>query len=202
MPLSAVNSATSTLKPTRRLKAAASKVFEGVSSSFVHLTAADAEQLTQYAEWSAIYSDALRETQRSPTISVPVVNRTSGNVVGERITRSPSFATLREAQQQVTSLARRLLIDAHSADKRARLLTRKARALQALEAEQAAITAQTFTEEEIEAEMNDLIRRGYTPRGEALRNAALDYLRIKREIAGIEDDPDCDVLFASPRRSV
>src|SRR5690242_958918 len=127
----------SELKPTRRLKPAARKVFDNVSTSFVHLAATDAEALTAYSEWSAIYAEALRETQRSPMVSVPVVNRSTGNVVGERTTRNPMFASMREAQQHVTSLGRRLLIDAHSAEKRQRLLTKKARALAAAEHAQA-----------------------------------------------------------------
>lgn len=198
MDISAVNSETSTLKPTRRLKPAARKVFDGVLSSFVHLGPSDAEQLTAYAEWSAIYAEALRETQRRPTVSVPVINRSTGNVVGEKTTRNPAFATLREAQQHVTSLGRRLLIDAHSADKRQRLLTKKARALAASEHATAAKddARASFSEEQIGDTMRELRQHGYTLRGEALRNLALTQLETRAYIAGMADDPDCAYLFA------
>lgn len=129
-----------TLLPTRRLTAKERAVFDRVSSQFAHLTASDAEQLTQYAESSVRYEAAVRETKKHPTVSQPVINRTTGNVVGEKPVRNPAFATLREAQAQMVSLGRRLLIDAHSADKRQKLLTRKSRSLTAAEQDTPALT--------------------------------------------------------------
>jgi phage terminase small subunit len=201
--LDVVNIATSEtplLKPTRRLKPSARKVFEQVQAGFIHLSPSDAEQLTQYAEWSAIYADALHETQRHPTITVPVINRSTGNVVGEKIVRNPMFATLREAQQQVTTLGRRLLIDAHSADKRQRLLTKKARALTASEQAQAAENARgeefTFTDEQIVAVMHELTERGDQHTGDELRQGALCELRFAAMIARDKNDPEMKELFA------
>lgn len=187
-------SETALLKPTRRLKSAARKVFEQVSSSFVHLAPTDAETLTQYSEWSAIYQEALRETQRSPTVSIPVINRSTGNVVGERTARNPAFATLREAQQHVTSLGRRLLIDAHSADKRQRLLTKKSRALAASEQAQAAQTdAPKWTEEQITEMMRRIAPRFAATPAVDLRSAAICELELQE----CATDPECaDMLLA------
>lgn len=43
--------------------------------------------------------------------------------------------------------------------------------------------------------MQELIARGYIVRGDALRNVALDHLRILADIAGVENDPECANLF-------
>lgn len=187
-----------TLKPTRRLKPAARKVFDKVSSGFVHLAPTDAETLTAYSEWSAIYAEALRETQRSPLVTVPIVNRSTGNVVGERTTRNPMFATLSEAQAHVTSLGRRLLIDAHSAEKRQRLLTKKARALAAAEHAQAESTddvAPKWSEEEIAKMMRRLAPTLASTPAVNLRSAAICQL----ELIECAADPECaDILLANP----
>ena len=187
------------LTPTRRLLKAEREVFERIRSEFVHLSVTDAEQLTQYAEAVARYEAALRETKKHPTVSAPVVNRRSGNIVGEKVIRNPAFVTLRESQAQMTTLARRLMIDAHSAEKRQRMLTKKARALAAAEQAQAADASRVFPEEQIAAMMADLIRRGYIPRGDALRNLAISDLEIRAYIVGVEDDPEFADLFVEDR---
>lgn len=172
------------LKPTRRLNAAERAVFDKVCADFVHLAPTDAEMLTQYAEAAARYQTAAKETKKNPTVSVPVINRASGNIVGQKVVRSPSFVTLKEAQSQMNALARRLLIDAHSAEKRQRLLTKKARALQASEQAQAASNdAQPFTEAEIAAMEQELLSQAVALRGDALRNLALHYLKIRADLA-------------------
>jgi len=116
------------LVPTRRLKARERAIFDRITNQFNHLRESDAEQLTQYSEASIRYENALKETQKHPVVTVPVVNRSTGNIIGEKTVRNPAYATLKEATQQMTALARRLLIDAHSAEKRQRLLTKNARA--------------------------------------------------------------------------
>lgn len=116
------------ITPTRRLNAKERAVFERVVSEFTHLQASDAEQLTQFAEAAVRYEKAAKDTKKNPTVSSPVVNRATGNVTGEKIIRNPAFITLKEAQTAMNSLGRRLLIDAHSAEKRQRLLTKRVRA--------------------------------------------------------------------------
>jgi len=114
------------LVPTRRLKARERAIFDRITNQFNHLRESDAEQLTQFAETAIRYETALKETRKRPVVIVPIVNRSSGNVVGEKTVRNPAYATLKEATQQMTALARRLLIDAHSAEKRQRLATKNA----------------------------------------------------------------------------
>lgn len=147
-----------TLTSTRRLSSKERAVFDRVTSEFVHLAASDAEQLTQYAEAVVRYQTAAKETKKSSTVSIPVVNRATGNVTGEKIIRNPAFATLKEALSQMNALARRLLIDAHSAEKRQRLLTKKARALVAAETQSASSEAAlaNLSEEQIEEELESL----------------------------------------------
>jgi hypothetical protein len=117
---------TSPLEPTRRLTTRERRVFDRVSN--------EPEHLTQYAEAVARYEDALKSTKKHALISVPVVNRSTGNVTGTKQIRNPAFATLKESLSQANTLARRLLIDAHSAEKRQRLLTKRARAAAGKEA--------------------------------------------------------------------
>jgi len=63
------------IAPTRKLTVKERRVFHRVLSEFVHLTSADAEQLTQYAEAVNRYESAVKEIKKHPTISVPVINR-------------------------------------------------------------------------------------------------------------------------------
>jgi hypothetical protein len=116
------------ITPTRRLNAKERKVFDRVVADFTHFQPSDAEQLTQLAEATVRYEAAAKETKRNPTVSLPVINRASGNIVGEKVVRNPAYATLKEAQTAMNSLARRLMIDAHSAEKRQRLMTKRVRA--------------------------------------------------------------------------
>jgi len=102
------------LRPTRRISTRERAVFDRILRDFRHLRPSDAEMLTQYAETVVRYEIAAKETKKQPVVSVPIVNRASGNVTGEKQTRNPAFATLRESQQQMTALARRLMIDAAS----------------------------------------------------------------------------------------
>jgi len=125
---------TKPLEPTRRLTSKERRVFDRVSNEFEHLSVLDEEQLTQYAEAVIRYETALKQTRKHPTISVPVVNRSTGNVTGEKHVRNTAFATIKESLSQANTLARRLLIDAHSAEKRQRLLTKRARAAAGKEA--------------------------------------------------------------------
>lgn len=155
---SSFDSNTVQITPTRRLAAKERKVFDRVVSEFLHLQPSDAEQLTQYAEAIVRYETAVKESKKHPTISVPVINRSTGNIVGEKLIRNPALTTLKEAQSQHSSLARRLMIDAHSAEKRQRMLTKKARALQASEQKSAndASALNDVTEEQIQVEIQTL----------------------------------------------
>src|SRR5450631_2173706 len=100
-----------TLMPTRRLNSKEREVFKRVKDEFSHLTNSDAEQLTQYAETIIRHQLAVTETKRHPTVSTPITNRATGNIVGSKDVRNPAFVTLREASAQMVSLGRRLLID-------------------------------------------------------------------------------------------
>lgn len=175
-----------TLSPTRRLNKAERTVFERVNSEFIHLTTSDAEQLTAYAETVVRYEIALKSTKKNATISVPVVNRSTGNVTGEKIIRNPAFATLKEAQSQMVALARRLMIDAHSAEKRQRLLTKKSRAMIAAEQKQAADSASIadIDESAVQAKIDEL-RTVYT-------EATEDTLRTLAEWHFTVFLPSCD----------
>jgi phage terminase small subunit len=178
-----------TIAPSRRVPAAARLVFEKVASEFIHLRASDAEQLTQYAEAVVRYRTAEKETRKRPTISTPIVNRATGNIVGEKIVRNPAFATMREAQAQMNSLARRLMIDAHSADKRQRLLTKKARAMAASEAASAASQSAVanLTEFEIQNQMDEFRKRYTYATEDILRADVMWYLTVCKPLL---DDPD------------
>ena len=124
-----------TLTPTRRLTTKERAVFEKVTDEFSHLTCADEEALTQYAEAVSRYHLAAKDTKRHPTVSIPVVNRATGNIVGSKDVRNPAFVTLRESSAQMVSLGRRLLIDAHSAEKRLRMDSKLARSAAAVAAD-------------------------------------------------------------------
>jgi hypothetical protein len=126
-------SSDSLITPTRRISSKERKVFDRVLSSFEHLQASDAEQLTSYSEAVVRYETAAKECKEFPTIEQPVVNRASGNIVGHKVVRNTAHASMKEAGSQMISLARRLLIDTASANKRMTLLSKRARALRAQE---------------------------------------------------------------------
>jgi phage terminase small subunit len=123
------------LVPIRRLTGKEKKVFDRVVSDFDHLNQTSAEMLCRYSEAFVRYEDASKEVKRHPTVKQPVVNRSTGNVTGFKEIRNPAFRTLAEAQSQLNSLARRLLIDAASETKRLTLQSKKARSFSALEHE-------------------------------------------------------------------
>ncbi len=181
-------SSSASITPTRRLPAKERAVFEKVLADFIHLQPSDAEQLTQYAEAVIRYRTAEKDTRKHPTVSTPVVNRSTGNVVGEKLVRNPAFATMKEAQTQMNSLARRLLIDATSADKRQRLLTKKARSLAASEATSAESKSAVanLTESQIQTRIEEL-RKKYI-------HATEDTLRAM----AIWEITECDPLLAEP----
>jgi uncharacterized membrane-anchored protein YjiN (DUF445 family) len=170
----------SVITPTRRLNKAQRAVFDRVIAEFIHLTSSDAEQLTQLAEATIRYQTAERETRKNPTISVPVVNRATGNITGEKIVRNPAFTTVKEAQSQMNALARRLIIDAASAEKRQRLLTKKARALAAAEAakRQSQSAEAKLTEDEIQTEMDEVRKVYITATEEVVRAEAIWRLTV------------------------
>jgi phage terminase small subunit len=179
-PSSALVPDIASIQPTRRLPAKERAVFRKVLADFIHLQPSDAEQLTQYAEAVVRYQKAEKETRKRPTISTPVINRSTGNVTGEKIIRNPAWATLKEAQQQMNTLARRLMIDATSADKRQRLLTKKARSLAAQETgsaeSQSAIA--NLTEFQIQERIAEL-RKVYTQAtDDVIRDAAIWELTV------------------------
>ena len=169
-----------TITPTRRLNASQRAIFDRVCADFIHLTSSDAEQLTQYAEAVVRYQTAEKETRKHPAISVPVINRSTGNPTGEKLVRNPAFSTLKDAQSQMNTLARRLLIDAASTEKRQRLLTKKARALAAAEATSAAQqdAISKLTESEIQTEVDGLRKVWSHATEEVLRAEALWRLTV------------------------
>jgi phage terminase small subunit len=174
---SSIDQPNEAITPSRKLAAKERKIFDRVVSEFIHLQTSDAEQLTQYAEAVVRYEAAAKDVKKSPTIAVPVVNRSTGNIVGEKLVRNPAFATIKEAQAQVNALARRLLIDAHSTEKRQRLLTKKSRALAASETQSAEDAAKLsgVSEAEIQGEIDRLAKIYIHATPETLRNQAIWY---------------------------
>jgi phage terminase small subunit len=116
------------ITPVRRLTKKERVVFDRVLADFSHLKSSDAEQITQYAEASIRYADAAKDTKKNPTVKVPVINRSTGNVTNYKDVRNPQFRTVKEAVSDMNSLARRLMIDAASENKRLVLESKKARA--------------------------------------------------------------------------
>lgn len=180
------------IAPTRKLKAAERRIFDRVTSSFLHLSPSDSEQLTQYAEAVARYEAAIKETKLRPLLSIPIINRSTGNVTGEKTVRNPAFATIKEATGLITSLARRLMIDAHSAEKRQKLLTKKARALAACESKSAsdAEILGAINEEQIRAEMCNQAKTYIHASEDALRQNALWFLTVFQPSESWEQDED------------
>jgi phage terminase small subunit len=183
------------IAPSRRLSAKERKIFDRVLSEFSHLVPSDAEQLTQYSEAAIRYQVAAKEIKQNPTVEIAVVNRASGNITGFKIVRNPAFVTLREASAQMVSLGRRLMIDAHSAEKRMRMQSKKARSQSSVEAD--AITERdlraSLTQEQIEAAMTSNRKGGYLPfwckTVEMEREFALYWL-IEDALLGPDDDPN------------
>lgn len=177
--------------PTRKMTAREQKVFDRVLTDFVHLTPSDSEMLTQYAEAVVRYETAAKEAKKNPTISLPVINRASGNIVGHKDVRNPAFVTVREAQSQANSLARRLMIDAVSAEKRQRLQARRLQALAAKETKEAAQSAAEHgvTEEQIQMEMERCRSVYINCSDSVLRHEAMWYLTVCKPL---EDDPEAN----------
>jgi len=191
-----------TIVPTRRLTAKERSVFDRVVSDFVHLQGSDAEQLTQYAEAVVRYQTAAKEIKKNPNISIPVVNRATGNIVGEKLVRNPAFATVKETQTQMNTLARRLMIDAHSAEKRQRLLTRKARALAAVESKHSSDSSLLagITEEQIKAEIEMAAKIYIHATPDVLRQDAIWTLTVFNPMMSIDPctDPDLAYMYSCP----
>ena len=144
------------ITPVRRLSAKELKVFNRVASDFSHLGPTSSEMLCRFAEASVRYEDAVRDVKKHPTVEQPIVNRSTGNVTGFKVVRNPAFRTLAEAQSQMNALARRLLIDTASENRRLTLQSKKARSLSA--DEEASRTEQACRDALTEAE----IAEGYT----------------------------------------
>jgi hypothetical protein len=178
------------ITPTRRLNTKEKKVFDRIVSEFSHLQSSDAEQLTQYAETQVRYVLSQNQAKRNPTVTVPVINRSTGNVTGEKTVRNnTAFATMKESAALLVSLGRRLLIDAHSAEHRSRLLTKRARALAASESKAAAnaATLNAITEEQIEAGMQEQAKTYTAATPDTLRQLALWHLTVYLPSC-VEDD--------------
>jgi P27 family predicted phage terminase small subunit len=187
------------LAPTRRLNTKERDVFNRVVAEFAHLTASDEEQLTQYCEAVVRYQIAAKETKKNPLVSTPVVNRSTGNIVGDKLGRNPAWITLKESQTAMNSLARRLMIDASSANKRQSLLTKKARALSGIESQSIADNAvlASITEEQIQAEIQIAAAKYKDATPEVLRQEAIWVLTVLRPILADDPctDPDIAYLF-------
>lgn len=191
------------ISPTRRLTPKERKVFDRVTSEFVHLQASDAEQLTQYAEAVVRYQTALKETKANPTVTAPVVNRSTGNVVADKVVRNPAFITLKESQAQLNTLARRLLIDASSADKRNRLLTKRARTLAAIESKHSSDTAllDGLSEEQIEEQIAIAALKYPAAGPDVLTQEALWMLTVFNPMMAVDpcSDPDLAYMHDYPK---
>jgi phage terminase small subunit len=180
------------LIPTRRLTTKERAVFERLTQEFNHLSSSDAEQLTQYAEAVIRYQIAAKETKKNPTVSIPVVNRSTGNTTGHKVVRNPAFVTLREASAQMISLGRRLLIDAHSAEKRLRMASKLARSAAAVAANSSDYEA-NLTEEQIETKMRELAISYTQATPETLRYEAI--LDLVESRPGRFDNNDTDISY-------
>jgi phage terminase small subunit len=177
------------LVPTRRLLKKERAVFDRVASQFSHLKQTDEDMLTRYSEASVTYTEAVRQTKKHPTVKTPVINRSTGNVTGYKEVRNTAYRTVSESQSQLNSLARRLLIDAASENKRLLLqskLSRAASGLDSLARSEREILA-SLTEEQITFKMAER---------ECSRESAIDLL-TNPYVAGNEHlfHPDYNVVM-------
>jgi len=200
MPNDTIHNPNGTLTPTRRLTAKERKVFDRVTSEFTHLKQSDADMTAQYAEASVRYATAAKEVKAHPMVGKPVVNRSTGNVTGETLIRNPLFRTVSEAQAQMNSLARRLMIDAASAEKRNRLASKLMRALEANEAGKVAGAALNITEGQIKEKMEELsiiyfLATPETLRSEALWELTADASGDLSDYTMPGDDPETAYIF-------
>ena len=156
--------------PNKRLAAKERRVFDRVVSEFAHLKQSDADMIARYSEAFIRYETAAAQVKRYPMVQKPTINRSTGNVVGTTPVRNPLFRTVAEAQSQMNSLARRLLIDAASENRRLSLQSKKARSAAAVAAE----SATRYTEEEIEREALERAKRFPLATAATLRQLAID----------------------------
>jgi len=184
--------------PTRKLTAKERRIFDRILAEFVHLNSSDAEQLTQYSEAVARYERAAKETKLRPTIDSPVVNRASGNITGYKSIRNPAFITLRESQSQANSLARRLMIDAVSTEKRQRLQSKQMQALSGREAKIAAESARNcwVSEEDVQEEMERRRAIYRYSNEDVLRQEAIWYLTVCLPL--LEDPEGDEDIYVQP----
>jgi hypothetical protein len=158
------------------------KEFEAVVSRYIHFLPGDADALTRLAIAYAGFKVAEAEVRKHPTVTVQKFNRSTGNVTGTVEKRNTAaFANLNAFARQITALERNLLIGPTYDAKRQAMLTKRARAAQGIEADDAennAIEA-AITADVLAAEMEQLESEygpGYFP-AEQLERMALDHLR-------------------------
>ena len=167
------------VQPTRRLLKAEMVVFSRVLGEFPHLQASDSELLTQFAETVIRYEKALKDWKKRPEIETTI---TQGRQQITKTVPNPARVVVKQAQQAMVSLSRRLLIDAASVDKRMKLLAKKAFANGETVDDYVSDGTYGFTEDQIKAE-SDALRDIYHKTDDtALRQSALFNLRLMREL--------------------
>jgi hypothetical protein len=166
------------ITPVRKLSAKERKVFDRVASDFSHLGPTSSEMLCRFAECAVRYEDALKDVKKHPTVEQPIVNRSTGNITGYKIVRNPAFRTLAEAQSQMNALARRLLIDAASENRRLTLLSKNSRSLSADEesSRREREIRDSITEEKIEAAIARYRNSGLVPWWNSTYEAQREYV--------------------------
>lgn len=120
------------IKPTKRLAPKARKHFDRITAQNPHLLPENADAVTSYALALAGRDAAEIEITKRPRITVPVVNRSTGNVTGHAVKRNTAaFADLRLYSQQVRQYERSLRIGPAYDAQRSAMTTRRARREQA-----------------------------------------------------------------------
>lgn len=100
------------------LSPVATKLWKKVTAEYSHLQSADTELLVAYVQsWEMLQlaQDALRE--HGLIISQPITNKTSGNIVGHRLTKNPAATAAKDAMAAMQSLSTKLGLDPSSRER-------------------------------------------------------------------------------------
>jgi len=114
----AANSSDSAPKVPRDLSAVAKRLWKRLVAANIHLDESTTELLAAYCEsyanWCLAQSD-IRE--HGLTLKEPVVNRSTGNVVGYKVVKNPSVTIAKDEKQAMQSLAAKLGLDPTSRER-------------------------------------------------------------------------------------